>query len=405
MGGGFIGVEVAENLSHKNTDVVLVERGPQIFPPLDPEIAFCVEQTLVKEGIRVIKNGEVTMIKTSGDGVTVTLSNATTLDADFVVAAAGVKPRSELAVACGLKVSSRGAIVVNAHMQTEDPHIYAVGDVVECHQPNLNQSLYLPLAGPANRQGRLAADHICGRTEARFKGAWGTAVCKIFKNTVAATGVSEKFLRTLKQKDVGVVYVHPSHHAGYYPGAEPMTIKMIFDQKSGAIWGAQAFGGEGLEKRIDVLATAIQAGLTVFDLEDLELCYAPPYSSAKDPVNMLGFVAANSLRGTHEIVTPTELLSDYTPAIAQKSTTLLDVRTPQEFAQGHIPGALNIPIDDLRLRLKELDLQTPILTYCQVGFRGYLSQRILSQLGYKVKNVTGGYKAYGLVTGCRITKP
>jgi rhodanese-related sulfurtransferase len=301
----------------------------------------------------------------------------------------GVRPENKLAVEAGLEVGPRGGIRVNEHLQTTDPDIYAVGDAIEVKDFVTGQPTQVPLAGPANRQGRIAADHIFGR-DARYRGTQGTAIVRVFDLTAAMTGASEKTLQRAKQA-YRKVYVHPMHHAGYYPGAQAMTLKLVFDPTDGKLLGAQAVGSAGVDKRIDVLAVAIQAGMTVFDLEEMELAYSPQYGSAKDPINMAGFVAAGLLRGDH----PQADVAAVTLS-ANGRPVLLDVRTPQEFAAGHIPGALNIPVDDLRSRLGELPSDRKVAVYCQVGQRGYLATRILAQAGFQAVNLGGGYKTYKL---------
>jgi rhodanese-related sulfurtransferase len=292
-------------------------------------------------------------------------------------------------VDAGLEVGSRGGIRVNEHLQTSDPDIYAVGDAIEVRDFVTGERAQVPLAGPANRQGRIAADHGFGR-EARYRGTQGTAIVGVFDLTGAMTGATEKALRRVG-RTYRKVYVHPLHHAGYYPGAEAMTLKVLFDPDTGRVLGAQAVGGAGVDKRIDVLAVAIQAGMTVFDLEEAELAYAPQYGSAKDPVNMAGFVAAGLLRGDHPQVDLESMLRG-----GEHGHFLLDVRTPQEYAAGHVPGAVNIPIDELRSRLSELPRNQEIAAYCQVGQRGYLATRILRQAGFGAASIAGGYKTYQL---------
>ena len=284
----------------------------------------------------------------------------------------------------------RGGIRVNEYLQSSDPHIFAVGDAIEVRDVVSGEPTQVPLAGPANRQGRIAADNIFGRA-VRYRGTQGTAIVGVFDRTAALTGASEKALRRAKLP-FRKVYVHPSHHAGYFPGAEQMTLKVLFHPGSGKILGAQAVGGAGVDKRIDVLAVAIQAGMTVFDLEEMELAYAPQYGSAKDPINMAGFVAAGLLRGDH----PQLDVESVVAAPPNERPFLLDVRTPQEFASGNIPGAVNIPVDHLRSRLRDLPRDRQIAVYCQVGQRGYLATRILLQHGFNASNVGGGYKTYSL---------
>jgi rhodanese-related sulfurtransferase len=312
------------------------------------------------------------------------------LAADLVVLGVGVRPENKLAVGAGLAVGPRGGIRVNEHMQTSDPDVYAVGDAVEVHDFVNGEPTQVPLAGPANRQGRIAADHAFGRP-ARFRGTQGTALVGVFGKTAALTGASEKALRRLGRA-YRRVYVHPAHHAGYYPGAEGMSLKLLFDPASGLVLGAQAVGGAGVDKRIDVLAVAIQAGMTVYDLEEMELAYAPQYGSAKDPVNMAGFVAAGLLRGDHPQADVEAVLT----APESERPLLLDVRTAEEFAAGHIPGAVNMPLDELRERLRELPAGREVVAYCQVGQRGYLATRVLLQAGIRAANLAGGYTTYRL---------
>jgi rhodanese-related sulfurtransferase len=286
-------------------------------------------------------------------------------------------------------VGPRGGIRVNENLQTSDPDIYAVGDAIETRDFVTGDPTQVPLAGPANRQGRIAADHIFGR-DSSYRGTQGTAIVRVFEQTAAMTGASEKTLRRTN-RPYRKVYVHPANHAGYYPGAEAMTIKLLFDSV-GKVLGAQAVGGAGVDKRIDVLAVAIQAGMTVFDLEEMELAYSPQYGSAKDPINMAGFVAAGLLRGDHPQIEVDTLLA----ASTDEQSILLDVRTPTEFAAGHIAGARNLPVDELRSRLAELPRERKIAVYCQVGQRGYLATRLLLQSGFAAANVGGGYATYKL---------
>jgi rhodanese-related sulfurtransferase len=302
-----------------------------------------------------------------------------------------VRPENKLAVEAGLDVGPRGGIRVNEQLQTSDPDIYAVGDAIEVRDFVTGEPAQVPLAGPANRQGRLAADHIFGRA-VRYRRTQGTAIVRVFDRTAALTGATEKTLRRAGQP-YRKVYVHPTQHAGYYPGAEVMTLKVLFDAKDGRILGAQAVGGDGVDKRIDVLAVAVQAGMTVFDLEEMELAYSPQYGSAKDPVNMAGFVAAGLLRGDHPQLDVETILA------RPGERVLLDVRTAKEFAGGHIPGAVNVPVDELRARLRELPGDRPLAVYCRVGQRGYVATRILQQAGFDVVNVAGGFMTYELFRG------
>ncbi|MCX7846763.1 MAG: FAD-dependent oxidoreductase [bacterium] len=386
VGGGYIGLEMAEALRERALDVTLVELLPHVMSTVDPEIAVVLHDTLLRHGVDLRLQTAVSAFSPAPDRVHVSLSDGTKLHAGLVVLATGVRPDTTLARAAGLQIGPHGGILVDPHMRTSDPDIYAVGDAVECPDLLTREPAIIPLAGPANRQGRIAADNIFGRPST-YKGSQGTAICKVFDTTVAVTGLNEKQLRRLGRPFEAII-VHPNQHAGYYPGARPLTIKLLFNPQDGKLWGAQAVGSDGVDKRIDVLATALRAGLSVFDLEDLELCYAPPYGSAKDPVNMAGFVAANVLRGDVRVCHLQGLQSP------RPDQLLLDVRTPAECALGMIPGAINIPLDELRARLAELPRDKEIIAYCQVGLRGYLACRILSQHGFRCLNLTGGFKTY-----------
>ncbi|MBL9091678.1 MAG: FAD-dependent oxidoreductase [Planctomycetaceae bacterium] len=393
VGAGFIGLELVENFVRRGVATTVVELQDQVLPPLDKEMTTPILETLRKHGVSVLLEQSAEAIEAATDGLVVRVKSGERLPADLVILGIGVRPENRLAVEAGLEVGPRGGIRVNEQMQTADPDVYAVGDAVEVRDFVSGDATQVPLAGPANRQGRLAADHIFGRP-AKFRGTQGTAVVGVFELTAAATGASEKALRRA-QRPFRKAYVHPANHAGYYPGAEPMTIKILFHPETGKLLGAQAVGGAGVDKRIDVLAVALQAGMTVFDLEEMELCYAPQYGSAKDPINMAGFVAAGLLRGDH----PQVDVEAVSASEESKRPLLLDVRTPQEFAAGNIPGAVNIPVDDLRARLEELPRDREIAVYCQVGQRGYLATRILRQRGYAASNIGGGYKTYLLFRG------
>lgn len=385
LGAGFIGLELAENFVRRGVATTVVQKDRQVLTPFDPEMTAAVEGHL-RDRVELILGQTAAAIEPGPDGPQVRLTDGRMLPARFVVLGIGVRPESRLATDAGLAVGVHGSVKVNDHMQTSDPDIYAVGDAVEVRDFVTGEPAHVPLAGPANRQGRLAADHIFGRADARYRGTQGTAIVRVFDKTAAMTGASEKALRR-HGRAYRKVYVHPAHHAGYYPGAEGMTLKLLFDPATGKILGAQAVGRSGVDKRIDVLAVAIQAGMTVYDLEEMELAYAPQYGSAKDPVNMAGFVAAGLLRGDHPQV--------YADAVAGAGDmVLLDVRTPGEFAAGHIPGAVNVPVDELRGRLGELPRDREIAAYCQVGQRGYLATRILRHAGFAASNVGGGYVSY-----------
>lgn len=388
VGAGFIGLEMVENLVKQGLTTTLVELQDQILPPLDPEMTTPLVERLAANGVSLYTGQSAEKFEGCADGIVVHLNSGVTVTAHLVVLGIGVRPETTLAAAAGLEIGERGGIRVNEHLQTSNEDIYAVGDVIEVNDFTLGTATHIPLAGPANRQGRIAADHIFGRPS-RYRGTQGTAVLGLFGGVAAATGVSEKILMK-DQRSYRAVYVHPADHAGYYPGAEQMTLKLLFDPESGQILGAQGVGGNGVEKRIDVLATAIQAEMSVYDLEELELCYAPQFGSAKDPVNMLGFVAAGLMRGDHPQIDVSSLLAITT----SDPPLVLDVRTHEEYNAGHISDSVLIPVDELRSRLDELPPDKEIITYCQVGFRGYLATRILLQAGYSVRNLSGGYKTY-----------
>lgn len=386
VGAGFIGLELAENFVHRGIQTTLLELGKQVLAPFDAEMTTPIHAALSAKGVEVLLGQTVEAITATADGMMVKLTSGDTRSAQLVVLGIGVRPENKLAVQAGLEVGPRGGIRVNEYLQTSDPNIFAVGDAIETTDFGTGERTQVPLAGPANRQGRIAADNVFGR-KSKFRGTQATAILGFFGTTAAMTGLSEKVLKRLG-KPYRKVYIHPAHHAGYYPGAEGMSLKVLFDPQTGKILGAQGVGGAGVDKRIDVLAVAIQAGMSVFDLEEMELCYAPQFGSAKDPVNMAGFVAAGLLRGDHP-QTDWEAVA----SLAEKPL-LLDVRTSGEFAGGHIPGAVNIPVDELRSRLGELPRERAILAYCQVGQRGYLATRILMQAGFSVSNLGGGYRTY-----------
>ncbi len=390
IGGGFIGLELVENLVRRGIRTTVVERNHQVLPPFDQEMTAPIAEQLLSHGVSLLLGQTAEAFEPTDDGLLVRLTLGQTLSAQLVVLGVGVRPENKLAVDAGLEVGPRGGIRVNDHLQTSDPDIYAVGDAIEVKDFVTGEPSQVPLAGPANRQGRIAADNAFGRA-ASYRGTQGTAIVRVFDRTAAMTGASEKTLRRIN-RPYRKVYVHPMNHAGYYPGAEAMTLKLLFDPQTGKVLGAQSVGGVGVDKRIDVLAVAIQAGMTVFDLEEVELAYSPQYGSAKDPINMAGFVAGGLLRGEHPQV-------DVEAVIAAPTTQdryLVDVRTPEEFTAGHIPEAVNIPVDELRSRLSELPYDREIAAYCQVGPRGYLATRILRQKGFDAVNVGGGYKTYQL---------
>jgi NADPH-dependent 2,4-dienoyl-CoA reductase/sulfur reductase-like enzyme/peroxiredoxin family protein/TusA-related sulfurtransferase/rhodanese-related sulfurtransferase len=391
VGGGYIGLEMAEALRERNIGVTMVELSLQVMGPVDPEMAAPLHQQLALHGVNLRLETSVTGFVDAGDKLRVHLSTGDVVDCGIAILAVGVKPEVSLAKAAGIALGERGGIAVDEHMRTNDPDIFAVGDAVEVKDFVGGFSTLVPLAGPANRQGRIAADNAFGR-DSVYKNTQGTGICKVFEMAVGMTGMSEKSL-----KRAGIpyekVYIHPASHASYYPEASPISMKLMFDPENGRVLGAQAVGTDGVDKRIDVLAVAIRAGMTVYDLEEMELSYAPPYGSAKDPVNYAGFVAGNVLRRDVRICHTQEMLNP------REDQLILDVRKPEEVAMGGVPGAVHIPLDELRVRLDELPLDKEILTYCQVGLRGYLACRILAQKGFKCKNYSGGMKTYTAVTG------
>jgi NADPH-dependent 2,4-dienoyl-CoA reductase/sulfur reductase-like enzyme/rhodanese-related sulfurtransferase len=390
VGAGFIGLEMVENLVRRQIKTAVVELQDQVLPPLDKEMTTPLAEHLANQGVKLLLQESAEAFESVQGGLQVRLKAGQRLSAQLVSLGIGVRPESQLAAAAGLEIGPRGGIRVNEHLQTSDPDIYAVGDVIEVRDFVTGTATQVPLAGPANRQGRLAADHIFGR-DAKFRGTQGTAIVKVFDRTAAITGASEKVLRR-QNLAFRKVYVHPTHHAGYYPGAEAMTLKLLFEPGTGRVLGAQAVGGAGVDKRIDVLAVAIQAGMTVFDLEEMELAYSPQFGSAKDPINMAGFVAGGLLRGDHPQVDVEAILA----LPRDQRPLLLDVRTPEEHAAGHLPEAVNIPVDMLRSELSRLPRDRRIAAYCQVGQRGYLATRILLQGGYEAANIGGGYKTFRL---------
>jgi NADPH-dependent 2,4-dienoyl-CoA reductase/sulfur reductase-like enzyme/rhodanese-related sulfurtransferase len=386
VGGGYIGLEMAEALRQRNMEVTLGELEQQVFGQIDFEMASLVGTQLRLHGVDLRLGNSVIAIEQSDSGLRVRLSSGDTVACSLVIIAIGVRPESRLAKDAGLAVGSRGGIIVDEHLRTSDPDIYAVGDAIEVEDYVGGFASLVPLAGPANRQGRIAADNIMGRA-GTYQKTQGTAICKVFEMAIGMTGLSEKALKRLGRA-YEKVYVHPANHAAYYPGASQISLKLIFEPASGKILGAQAIGPAGVDKRIDVLATAIRAGMTVRDLADLELAYAPPYGSAKDPINYAGFAATNVLDGVVKICHADDMLN---PGDGQ---LLVDVRTPAEAAAGSIGGAINIPVDQLRSHLNELPKDKELLVFCQVGLRGYIACRILSQNGFSCRNLSGGYKTF-----------
>jgi CoA-disulfide reductase len=385
IGGGYVGVEMAENLIERGLHVTLVEAAPHILAPFDSDISVLLEKELAANGIELVLNDGVKAFKDNDTSVEIVLNSEKVISTDLIILAIGVMPDTAFLKDTEIKLGARGHILVNDKMETGVDGIYAVGDAIEVIDFVNAQNTAIPLAGPANKQGRIAADNIAGLDTA-YKGTQGTSIIKIFNLIGANTGNNE---RTLKRLNIPykVIFVHPVSHASYYPGAQQITLKLLFNDK-GSILGAQAVGSEGVDKRIDVIATVIRLRGTIYDLTELELCYAPPFSSAKDPVNMAGFVAQNVIEGRMDVISPEQYLES-----TNGDALLLDVRTVAEFEKGHIEGAVNIPVDSLRERIGELDKNKDIIEYCQVGLRGYIAARILNQNGFKVKNMTGGYKS------------
>jgi NADPH-dependent 2,4-dienoyl-CoA reductase/sulfur reductase-like enzyme/rhodanese-related sulfurtransferase len=387
VGAGFIGLEMTENLVQRGLTVAVVEMMDQVLPPLDPELAEAVRQRLVDKGVSVHLNDAVAAFERESSGkLIVTTQSGTSIRTDLVVLGLGVRPEIKLAKQAGLAIGEKNGIRVDESMRTSDPHIWAVGDAVESRDFLTGEWCVVPLAGPANRQGRIAADSICGRS-AHFRGVQATAVCGMFGLTVAMTGASEKTLKRLGIAGYDKVYLHPNDHAAYYPGAKPIHMKLLFSRNDGRVLGAQAVGEEGVEKRIDVIAMAIQKGATIYDLEEAELCYAPQFGTAKDPVNFAGMIAANVLQGDVSLARWEQL--------PDTQALLLDVREPAEFTAGHVEGALNIPLPQLRARLGELPGDREIWVYCAAGQRSYYALRILRQHGYScARNLSGGFTSY-----------
>ena len=395
VGGGFIGLEMVENLCHRSLAVTVLEKLPQVMPPLDPEMAAYVKEHLATNGVMLhLGDGLARIDENPGGGLTVVAESGAQLPADLVILAIGVRPEIALAKEAGLAIGSRGGIVVDAEMRTSDPNIWAVGDAVEVPDMLTGQDTVLPLAGPANREGRVAAESIAGRAT-QFRGVQATAVVGVLGLTIASTGASEKGLRRAGMTDFEKVYLHPGHHAGYYPGAQPIHLKLLFSKPDGRILGAQAVGREGVEKRIDVIATAIQFGGTVHDLAAAELCYAPQFGAAKDPVNLAGMLAENVLNGDMPV-------ADWL-ALGRSDALLLDVREADEFTAGHPPGAVNLPLSQLRDRYVELPKNRDLWISCGVGQRAYYATRFLAQHGYRAWNLSGGYATYTALRAAGLT--
>ncbi len=396
VGGGFIGLETSENLVRRGLSVTIVEMLPQVMPPIDPEMAVPIQEHLTANGVSLCLGDGVAGFEQGPEGNTISVITRSggRYGCDMVLLAIGVRPEIALAKEAGLEIGQLGGIRVDDQMHTSGERIWAVGDAVEVRNFVSGEWSLFPLAGVANRQGRIAADVILGR-EARFRGVQGTTVCKVFDITVAATGVSEKSLNRGKlpgqEAHYEKIYLHPGHHVNYYPGAKPITMKLIFSREDGKVLGAQAVGEEGVVKRIDVIAMAIQKGATVFDLEEAELCYAPQFGAAKDPVNIAGMIAANVLRGDAPVA--------HWADVRSSQPYVLDVREPQEFDLGHVEGAHNIPLHSLRDRMSELPREREILVYCAVGQRSYYASRALRLNGFPARNLSGGMKTYHAESG------
>lgn len=388
IGAGFIGLEMAENLVKKGLQVTIVEKAPHVLPTLDEEMAAFVKDELTRNGITVYTNQSAKAFKDNGK--VIILEDGSELLSDITIMSVGVQPESNLAKEAGLKFGMRGGILVNEYYQTSNPDIYTVGDAIIVKQEITGQDALISLASPANRQGRQVADNIAGIAR-QNKGSIGTAIVRVFDLAATSTGLSERIARQ-QFEDVAVVHTTSKDHASYYPNASDIVLKLIFNQKTGAIYGAQAVGQKGVDKRIDILATAIKAGLTVDDLPELEFTYAPPFGSAKDPVNMAGYAALNIMEGISENVQWYALSDELA-----KGKLLLDVRTREEVSRGHFANSVNIPLDELRDRLAELDTNQEYIISCHSGLRSYIGERILKQNGFKIQNLDGAYFLYSTV--------
>jgi len=396
VGGGYIGLEMAEQLKHRGLEVTVVEALPQVMGPLDPDTAAWLHQELATNDVRLHLNDPVAAFEApeareTAQASTVVLRSGQRLPADLVILGLGVRPDADLAKAAGLQLGELGGIRVNERLQTSDPTIYAVGDAIEVRDAVTGAWSLVPLAGPANRQGRIAADNLLGEPAA-YPHTWGTAVLRLFSLTAACVGANEKSLRKAG-RDYQILHLHPSSHAGYYPGASPVALKIVFDPNTNLLLGAQAVGKDGVDKRIDVLATALQAGLTLDQIAQLELAYAPPFGSAKDPVNLAGMAAQNAQRGLVSPIQWSDLAS-----LDPEETFLLDVRSADERQAGGIPGSHHIPLPELRRRADELPRNKEIIVHCQSGQRSYFACRFLSQIGYRTRNLTGSYRTWKTAT-------
>ncbi len=394
-GGGFIGLELAENLREIGMDVTIVQRPKQLMNPFDPDMAAFLHAEMRKHGIHLAMGYTVEGFEGKNGGVDVLLKDAAPIHADMVILAIGVTPESKLAKDAGLALGIKGSILVNERMETSEPDIYAVGDAVQVKHYVTGEASLISLAGPANKQGRIAADNICGG-DSRYAGSQGSSIIKVFNLTAAVTGINETIARRAGLP-VDSVILSPMSHAGYYPGGKVMTMKVVFERDSFRLLGAQIIGYDGVDKRIDVLATAIHAGMKATELKELDLAYAPPYSSAKDPVNMAGFMIDNIASG----VLKQWHMDKLDDLLQNDSVILLDTRTVGEFNRGHIPGFRNIPVDDLRNRIAELEPGKPVYVICQSGLRSYIACRILAGFGFDAYNFSGGYRFYETVTSDR----
>jgi len=394
VGGGFIGLEVAENLRELGLEVTIVQRPKQLMNPFDADMAAFIHAEVRRHGVKLALGYSVAGFAEKNGGIEVLLKDSAPLHADLVVLAIGVTPESGLAKDAGLALGMKGSILVNDRMETSIPDIYAVGDAVQVKHYVTGEDALIALAGPANKQGRIAADNICGG-DSRYLGSQGSSVIKVFDMTAASTGINETNARK-SGLDADTVILSPMSHAGYYPGGKLMTMKVVFEKGTYRILGAQIVGYEGVDKRIDVLATAIHAGMKATALKDLDLAYAPPYSSAKDPVNMAGFIIDNISRGLKQWH-----LEDVHTLPRDGSATLLDTRTEGEFSRGHIEGFRNIPVDELRARIREIEPGKPVFVICQSGLRSYIAARILEGYGFEVYNFAGGFRFYDAVMNDR----
>ena len=385
VGGGFIGLEMAENLHNRGIEITLIEASNQVMAPVDTEMASIIHDHLIDKEVNLILNDGVAAFK--NEGKKIVLTSGREISTDMIILSIGVRPETTIAKDANLKLNERGAIIVDKYMKTSDPNIYALGDAVEVTDFVNKKPTMIPLAWPANRQGRIVADNICGRN-VEYKGTLGSSVAKVFDYTVATTGNNEKTLKRLGI-EYKAIHIHPSSNAGYYPGAFPIAFKLLFNPKNGQIFGAQGVGLDGVEKRIDIIGTAIKGNLTVFDLQDVEACYAPPYNSAKDPVNMLGYYASNIIDGDLDIIQWNEIDS-----IDKNKSIVLDIREDFELVLGGIENSIHIPLSKLRNRLDEIPKDKMIYVTCQVGLRGYVACRVLSQKGFKCANIDGGIKTY-----------